>query len=60
MNVVFSLLPFLLLLGFWVFLMRNSQARQPSSDPVVEKLDSILLELERIRRELAQRNSASF
>jgi ATP-dependent Zn protease len=60
MSVVFSILPFLLLIGFWLFLMRNYQSRQPSSDPVVERLDSILQELERIRRELAQRNSASF
>jgi hypothetical protein len=60
MNVVFSLLPFLLLFGFWIFLAGKYQAKKPPGDPVVEKLDAILQELERIRRELAQQNSASF
>jgi len=59
-DVIFSVLPFLLLIAFWTFLMRNRNERQPTTDPVVEKLGEILNELERIRRELAQRNSASF
>jgi hypothetical protein len=59
-DAVFSLLPFVLLIAFWTFLMRNRKERQATTDPVVEKLAAILDELERIRRELAQRNSASF
>jgi len=57
MNVLYSLLPFLILVGFWLFLMRNrpQEQRQPA-DAVVERLDAILEELARIRRELADRN----
>jgi hypothetical protein len=57
MSVLFSLLPFLFLLGFWLYLMRNNQQRRETGgDPVVERLDAILEELSRIRRELADRN----
>ena len=59
MTALFSLLPFLLLLGFWVLLMRNyQQRRETPNDLVVERLDAILDELARIRRELGQQNGS--
>jgi hypothetical protein len=59
MTALFSLLPFLLLLGFWVLLMRNyQQRRETPNDLVVERLDAILDELGRIRRELGQQNGS--
>jgi hypothetical protein len=50
-GIVTGLLPFLLLLGFWLFLMRNFQAGGPRNQ-VLAELERIRQELEEIREEL--------
>jgi len=49
-DVIVSLLPFLLLVGFWLFLMRRMRAGGGFPNPTVDKLEEIRQELERIRR----------
>jgi hypothetical protein len=51
-----SLLPFVLLFGFWMFLMRNVRTRVPTQyQPLVDKLEEIRAELERLRKAVEQR-----
>jgi hypothetical protein len=51
-----SLLPFVLLFGFWMFLMRNVRTRVPTqSQPLVDKLEEIRAELERLRKAVEER-----
>jgi ATP-dependent Zn protease len=49
-DVIVNLLPFLLLIGFWVFLMRHMRSGAGVPNPTVDKLEQIRQELERIRR----------
>jgi hypothetical protein len=51
MDVLFVLLPFLLLMGFFAFLKRNGEQ---VGNPMVEKLEEIRQELERLRRTIDQ------
>ncbi len=51
-DLLFALLPFLLLTGFWVFLRRNVEQ---AANPMLEKLEEIRQELERLRRTIEQR-----
>jgi hypothetical protein len=55
--VVFtSLLPFVVLFGFWAFMMRNVRTRIPTQyQPLVDKLEEIRAELERVRRAVEER-----
>ena len=50
-----SLLPFLLLFVFWIFLMRRAQSGK-LANPTVEKLEEIRQELVGIREELRRQN----
>jgi hypothetical protein len=52
MDLLFALMPFVLLMGFWVFLRRNVDQ---GANPMVEKLEEIRLEMERLRRTIEQR-----
>ena len=54
-DVASAVLPFVLLIGFWMFLMRRIRAANPQ-EGIGEKLDEIRDELVRIRRALEQRN----
>ena len=47
MELVFALLPILLLAGFFVF---AKQKAAQAGNPLVEKLEEIRVELERLRR----------
>jgi hypothetical protein len=47
MELVFALLPILLLAGFFMFAKRNAEH---AGNPMVEKLEEIRAELERLRR----------
>jgi hypothetical protein len=55
--VVFtSLLPFVVLFGFWAFVMRNVRTRIPTQyQPLVDKLEEIRAELEKLRRAAEER-----
>jgi hypothetical protein len=51
-----SLLPFVVLFGFWAFMMRNVRTRIPAQyQPLVDKLEEIRAELERLRRAAEER-----
>jgi hypothetical protein len=51
-------LPFLLLFGFWMFLMRNVRSRMPAEQqPLVDKLEEIRAELERLRKSVEEREN---
>jgi hypothetical protein len=52
MDLLFALLPFLLVFGFWVFLRRNVEQ---GANPMLDKLEEIRAELERLRRSIEQR-----
>ena len=60
--VVFtSLLPFVVLFGFWIFLMRNVRTRMPTQyQPLVDKLEEIRVELERLRKSVGDRDHDRF
>jgi len=47
MELVFALLPILLLAGFFMF---GKQKAAQAGNPLVEKLEEIRVELERLRR----------
>ena len=53
-NALTSLLPFVLLLGFWIFLMRKVGGDKIGNvnQPIVDKLEEIRRELEGIREAL--------
>jgi hypothetical protein len=56
-----SLLPFVLLFGFWIFLMRNVRTRMPTQhQPLVDKLEEIRVELERLRKSVGDRDQDRF
>ena len=60
-NVLTTLLPFVLLFGFWTFLMRQYRTKQPPQEQqVMDKLEEIRLELERLRKSLEERESGGF
>jgi ATP-dependent Zn protease len=50
-DLIVSLLPFLLLIGFWWFLVKRAGSGG-FQNPTVDKLEEIRQELERIRRAL--------
>jgi hypothetical protein len=56
--VVFTgLLPFVVLFGFWIFLMRNVRTRMPTQyQPLVDKLEEIRAELECLRKSVGDRD----
>ena len=53
-DVLTGLLPFVLLIGFWMFLIRRMRGNTPQ-DQTVEKLEEIRQELERLRRAIESR-----
>jgi hypothetical protein len=60
-DVLSGLLPFILLFGFWTFLMRQYRTKQPPQEQqVLAKLEEIRVELERLRKSLDQRDSGGF
>ncbi|TML41682.1 MAG: hypothetical protein E6G25_01675 [Actinobacteria bacterium] len=54
-DLVTSLLPFVLLLGFWLFLMQRFRSGG-TANPMLAKLEEIRQELAQIREELRRRN----
>jgi cytochrome c-type biogenesis protein CcmH/NrfF len=55
-EVLWALVPFLILIGFWAFLMRYTKRRAAEQqDPVLEELKGIREELVRLRKALEQR-----
>jgi hypothetical protein len=55
-DVLTTLLPFVLLFGFWIYLTRNVRTRVPAQyQPLVDKLEEIRAELERLRRAVEER-----
>ena len=51
-----TFLPFVILIGFWLFVMRNARTRVPTQyQPLVDKLEEIRAELERLRRAVEER-----
>jgi hypothetical protein len=55
-DVLTSLLPFVLLFGFWIFLMKNVRGRLPTQyQPLVDKLEEIRAELEHLRKSVEAR-----
>ena len=52
-ELLLGVLPFLILIVFWIFLMRAGTRWR--NDPLVEKLDEIRQELQGLRRALEQR-----
>jgi preprotein translocase subunit YajC len=63
-TILTSLLPFLLLFGFWSLLMRNYRAKQAATpseqQQILAKLEEIRTELERLRKATAERDSDGF
>jgi preprotein translocase subunit YajC len=53
-DLLYGLLPFVALFGFWMFVMRRMRGNTPQ-DHVVEKLEEIRQELERLRRAIESR-----
>jgi len=59
-DILTSLLPFVLLFGFWIFLTRNVRGRMPTQyQPLMDKLEEIRAELERLRKSVEERESDS-
>lgn len=55
-DFVTTFLPFVILVGFWFFLMRNVRTRVPTQyQPLVDKLEEIRAELEKLRRTVEER-----
>ena len=54
-DLLESLLPFVILILFWVFLMRSVSRKTPQEDEGVQALKEIRDELARIRRALEER-----
>jgi len=55
-DLLTSFLPFVVLFGFWLFIMRNVRTRMPAQQqPLVDKLEEIRAELERLRRAVEER-----
>jgi hypothetical protein len=54
-GIVAAIVPFLLLIGFWFFLMRRFGAGA-TANPMLAKLEEIRQELEQIREELRRKN----
>jgi hypothetical protein len=55
-DLVYSLLPFVLLIGFWFFLTKQVEGRRAGEGPVLEKLEEIQRELERLRKTIEGRD----
>jgi hypothetical protein len=53
-DTLTGVLPFLLLIGFWIYLLRGKGFRSQLEAPTVAKLEEIRQELERIRRAVEQ------
>jgi ATP-dependent Zn protease len=53
-DLLTGLVPFILLFGFWMFIMRRGRGT-PSQDELVVKLEEIRQELERLRRTIESR-----
>jgi hypothetical protein len=54
-GIVIAILPFVLLLGFWLVLMQRFRAGS-AENPVLPKLEEIRQVLEQIREELKRRS----
>ena len=54
-EILTSLLPFVVLLAFWIFLMRRT-ATGRMQNPMLDKLEEIRQELVQIREELRRQN----
>jgi hypothetical protein len=57
-DVLWTLLPFLFLLAFWLYLSRNYRGAAPPTgqDALLEKLDEIRDELRRLRQAIEEKN----
>ena len=56
-DLISALVPFALLVLFWLFLTRRVKASQAAQNPVVDKLEEIREELHRLRRAVEERGS---
>ena len=56
LDAFVSLLPFILLFAFWIFIVRGRQTNSTPQERVVEKLEEIRQELERLRKAVEGRN----
>jgi hypothetical protein len=55
-GVVAALMPFVVLMAFWIILMKTVRGRgTPSQDAVIEKLDEIRDEIRRLRKAVEQK-----
>jgi len=54
-DAIFSVLPFVILIAFWAFLMRRSRRMGPRQEHLDEKLDEIRDEIRRLRETIEQR-----
>jgi hypothetical protein len=59
-DVLWTLLPFLFLLGFWLYLSRNYRGAAPPTgqDALLEKLDEIRDELRSLRQAIEEKDSS--
>ena len=56
-SLLGSLVPFVILFGFWMFVMRKLRNRPtPGQEQLVAKLEEIRAELERVRRAIESRS----
>ena len=56
-DLLFSLLPFVLLLGFWVYIANRTRGKgPPGQEQLIDKLEEIREELDRIRRAIESRS----
>jgi hypothetical protein len=55
-DFLFTFLPFVLLAAFWALVTRNARNRVPTPyQPLVDKLEEIRAELERLRKAVEER-----
>ena len=54
-DLLTALLPFLILVAFWIFLMRRTTGGR-MANPMLDKLEEIRQELVQIREELRRQN----
>ena len=55
-----SLLPFLLLFGFWTLVARHVRSKEPPQQQIVDKLEEIRVEIERLRKSVDEHETGGF
>jgi preprotein translocase subunit YajC len=54
-DLITSVLPFLILLGFWTFVQRRARAQGSTPQQVLDKLEEIRVEVVRLRQAVEER-----